>query len=277
MHRHSLITNALAVAAVGAAAVACGSPAPETTAATSVSVAEPLTIEASEATRSAIGVAAWGLGVDERGDVLVRGYLASGKPAIEIHHVTTVEDDKHSTVESTVDGARGSAVMRQQIERVPAADGTVNVTVKTAQNTFGSSPAARAVLERFDADQDASKAKESGPPSGLVGGASLHTSDVELVKGVCVDLKTTCMAKLTLTAAGLVAAGTGCSLTIADTAIALICSVATAESGAGPFACVAALGPKIGAEAAACAVGIAQTIDSGKDIKAECTKKCAAK
>lgn len=272
----SLIKNALVFVTVSAAAVACGSPASETTAPTTVSVAEPLTIEASEATRSAIGVMAWGMGVDDRGDVLVRGYTASGKPAVEIHHVSTVEDGGHNTIEITVGGASGAAVMRQQVERAPAAEGKVAVTVKTVQNTFSDSPGARAVLERFAADQTASKAKESGPRGGLIGGASLHPSDIELVKGVCVDLKVTCMAKLTVTAAGLVASATGCSLTVADTAIALICSIATAETGAGPVACVAALGPKIGAEAAACAIGVAQTIDSGKDIKAECTKKCAA-
>ena len=104
--------------------------------------------------------------------------------------------------------------------------------------------------------------------------ATVHPSTIQLVNGYCADLTPVCVAVLVETVGGIALAAKGCGLTVADTGLALICSIATAETGAGPLACFAAAAPAIGTTAAECAFGLAATVHGADDVKEKCLKKC---
>lgn len=278
MQSHPLIKVVrTSLGALGAATlVACGAASPDSAPTNAVSVSEPIVIDASPQTKSELGVQAWGVSVDDHGTTWVRGYAASGKPTIEFHQSMAVPDDTHRVVEVGVAGAHGNATLQHNIERTPASSAKNNVTVKVVVNTFVDNADARRVLELLDADQRASAAHRA---SGGNGGAlvqSIHASDIPLINGTCANLTPQCLAKITLTVGGVAAAAHGCSLTVVDTIIALICDVATAETGVGPLACTAAALPAIGASAAECAIGAATAVDSGDGIQGACVKKCGS-
>jgi hypothetical protein len=265
------------VGAVLLATAACGSNQGDDPAQTAVTVKEALTIDASAETRGELGVVVWGAGVDAQGTRIFHGYDAGSKQVIELRQAVADLDPQHRVTEVTLSGAHGQGTMRTSITSTPnGAAGSENRAVKVEENSFVDNADARRVLALLAADTAATPARTTatGAPSGSLVTPGVHPSTITLINGYCTDLTPLCTAVLVETVGGIALAAKGCGLTVADTAIMLICDIATAETGAGPLACTAAALPAVTSEALQCAMGLATAVHGADDVREKCLKKC---
>ncbi|WP_394828764.1 trypsin-like serine peptidase [Pendulispora albinea] len=114
-------------------------------------------MDASQDTRSQLGVATWGLRVREDRSTVMRGYDASQAPVIELESRASAGSD--ATFESAVRGARGSARMKLRA-------GAQRTQADVLENTFATDVEALRIVARIVADLATQRPRETGAGGG---------------------------------------------------------------------------------------------------------------
>ena len=143
---------ALMLMAAAAAAAACGDE--EAATAEQFVVPDAAEIEASDETREALGVDVWG--VSEDGDeTFVRGYSASGKLLIELHQAIGYGEGAYHLLTKLEELGSDGTLASFTLETTDDLSGDPS-EVRVANNTVLENARAKLILERIEADTDAS-------------------------------------------------------------------------------------------------------------------------
>ncbi|WP_394825884.1 hypothetical protein [Pendulispora albinea] len=248
---------------------------------TTATVDDPLVTEASDETRSALGVALWGVRIDPMdGTAVVRGYNGSNESLVELRQKSEDGAGMDTVSSVSVTGWGSHARMKVKTDRAPTADSpdvaTLNVAV--LENSFAANPKARQVVEQFEKDTRArppharapgGKTAQSNHANSLVGsadGSLLNPGDASLLTGSCIELSSPCAKGLgTMVSAGAGSAAR-CGTLTKDTTIQLTC--------AGDTSCSAPAGSSVSSGAQECAIAATAAAESGSDMAQECQGQC---
>lgn len=265
---------AMTLVGVGAVVVcvsACGSSGSEETTKPSgtVTVSEPLTVEASAQTKAEIGVAAWGVRDDGDGKMLVRGYDAKSKAIVEYRHTSEVLADNRRVDEISLTGAQGAGSVKTVMTFTPdAATGRQKLELRVEENTLAQNEGARRVTERLEADVKADNPDKVSSGTSLV--MSTHPSATRLLNGTCVELNRACRDKLLMTVGFLVTAAGSCGLAVSGTIALTSCVVGSIGTVIGPGVCIGAGAGLTATAAGGCLVALAIADDAYLGAEEKC-------
>ncbi|WP_394845014.1 hypothetical protein LZC95_49180 [Pendulispora brunnea] len=241
---------------------------------------DPLVMEASDETRSALGVTIWGVRAESGGTTVIRGYDASNSPIVEFRREARATDDMQSTVTTTVTGPGVHAKMKSRAESTlnyvnspdntasRKTDGTTNLGFQMFENSFANDPSARRIVDMLDRDAKAHPphARDSGG-KGLVKTSSLvEPTDAGLVTGTCISLTTDCATSLIALVGDGIDLVVKCAKMGQDGLLLLTCS--------GSGSCQSTGDQSISSDAQSCAEQARKAVTSTEDAVKSCTSSC---
>jgi hypothetical protein len=222
-------------------------------------VAEPVTFDASEATKKELGVVAWGAD-GSNGEMKVSGYDAHGGVVAVVQQRTVMVDATHHYFETTLSGAENA---RMKLDATVGAfddKGEFDLELRMSETTFEDSPRAQSFLDHLKEDMEG-----GGQPSTLLQGQSLHPSDEngggQLVQQNCVQLLQSCGQALSRFGGPLLPCARLAQSGLIVARCALIGGAAGGLAGAalGGALCAVAGAARIGRQAFGCAAGAVDT------------------
>ncbi|WP_394829594.1 glycoside hydrolase family 104 protein [Pendulispora albinea] len=162
------ILRAMGVLLLAVPVFACSSKPGESTQSPGRTEADIITVKASDTTRSTLGVASWGIHIDESSATVIHGYDGSRASIIEFQQ--SIVRGSRDTFEATLRTKGSSARMKLEKGADPS-------QARMVENTFANDAEAHRVLARIIADVENQPATRAG--TGLLDKAGeVHAADL---------------------------------------------------------------------------------------------------
>lgn len=237
-------------------------------------VKEPTSFDASESTKSELGVVVWGAD-GSTGAMKVNGYDARGNVVATIEQRTVIVDATHHYFETTLAGAENARMKLDATVGAFDEKGEFDLELRMTESTFDGSPRAQSFLDHLDADM----AGGSKTPVLLQGQAirPMENGGQQLLQQSCAELLVSCGRSIVQFGKPLLPCAMFARSGLIVARCALIGGAAGGVAGAvlGGALCAVAGAGRIAGQAVACARGAVDTYRNWDERTSNMSQSCS--